>query len=168
MSGTAVDDALVADLARLAVERTAPEELPLFRPTSEAFFEDPDAVPRRGGRDELLGFGVEAAVVLVTPVALSVARDVARFVADQLRSRLAQEGEGAVQRALDRVFKRDAKPDAADAPAAAAAAAATPELTDEELERVRAIALEKAQQLRLPPDRAGLLADAIVGGLATG
>jgi hypothetical protein len=167
MSGTAVDDALVADLARVAVERTAPEELPLFRPTSEAFFQDPDAVPRRGGRDELLGFGVDAAVVLVTPIALSVARDVARFVADQLRSRLAKEGEGAVQRALDRVFKREAKPDAADAPAAAAAAA-PPELTDEELERVRAIALEKAQQLRLPPDRAGLLADAIVGGLATG
>ena len=161
MSGAAVDDTLVADLARVAVERTAPEELPLFRPTSEAFFEDPDAVPRRGGRDELLGFGVEAAVVLVTPVALSVARDVARFVADQLRSRLAHEGEGAVQRALDRVFKREATPEAP-------TAAGSPELSDEELERVRAIAFEKAQQLRLPPDRAGLLADAIVGGLATG
>ena len=33
---------------------------------------------------------------------------------------------------------------------------------------MRAIALEKAQQLKLSPDRAGLLADAIVGGLATG
>ena len=100
-------------------------------------------------------------MVLVTPVALSVARDVARFVADQLRSRLAHEGEGAVQRALDRVFKREATPEAP-------AAASSPELSDEELERVRAIAFEKAQQLRLPPDRAGLLADAIVGGLATG
>ena len=159
MSGTAVDDAVVAELARAAVERTAPEELPLFRPTSEAFFQDPDAVPRSGGRDELLGFGVDAAVVLVTPIALSVARDVARFVADQLRSRLAQEGEGAVQRALDRVFKRGAAP---------TAPGGEPELSDAELERVRAIALEKAQQLRLSPARAGLLADAIVGGLATG
>ena len=48
------------------------------------------------------------------------------------------------------------------------AAAATPALSGEELARVRALALEKAEQLRLPPDKAGLLADAIVGGLATG
>ena len=161
MNGAAADDALVADLARSAVEQTAPEELPLFRPTSQAFFEDPDALTRSGGRDELLGFGVDAALVLVTPVALSVARDVVRFVADQLRSRLAQEGEGAVQRALDRVFKRAEPPDQAAADPAS-------ELTDEELERVRTIAVEKARQLRLSPERAGLLADAIVGGLATG
>jgi hypothetical protein len=160
MSGAVVDDSLVAELARSAVEQTAPEELPLFRPTSEAFFQDPDAVPRSGGRDELLGFGVDAAVVLVTPVALSVARDVARFVADQVRSRLADEGEGAIQRALDRIFKRG---EAAQAPAPDE----EPELSDAELEQVHAIALEKAKQLRLSPERAGLLADAIVGGLAT-
>jgi hypothetical protein len=161
VSGTVVDDSLVAALARSAVEQTAPEELPLFRPTSEAFFQDPDAVPKSGGRDELLGFGVDAAIVLVTPVALSVARDVARFVVDQVRSRLADEGEGAVQRALDRVFKRGQAADATPA------AEAEPELSDAELEQVHAIALEKAKQLRLSPERAGLLADAIVGGLAT-
>jgi hypothetical protein len=161
VSGTASEDTLVAGLARAAVEQAAPEELPLFRPTSEAFFEDPAALERRDGRDELLGFGVDAALVLVTPVALSVARDVVRFVADQVRSRLASEGEGAVQHALDRIFKRGAA-------GAAAEAAATPELSDEELARVRAIALEKAEQLKLPPEKAGLLADAIVGGLATG
>ena len=160
MSGTAFEDTLVAGLARTAVERAAPEELPLFRPTSEAFFEDPAALERRGGRDELLGFGVDAALVLVTPVALSVARDVVRFVADQVRSRLQKEGEGAVQQALDRIFKRGAPAEAAPAEAL--------ELTDEELERVRAIALEKAGQLKLSPEKAGLLADAIVGGLATG
>ena len=106
MSGTASEDMLVAGLARTAVEQAAPEELPLFRPTSEAFFEDPAALERRDGRDELLAFGVDAAVVLVTPVALSVARDVVRFVADQVRSRLATEGEGAIQRTLDRIFER--------------------------------------------------------------
>ena len=146
MSGTALEDTLVSGLARTAVERTAPEELPLFGPTSEAFFDDPEALERRESGDELLGFGAEAAVVLVTPVALSVAKDVVRFVAEQLRARLKTEGEGAIQGALDRVFGRHDDE------------ATHAELTDEELERVHAIS----------PDRAGILADAIVGGLATG
>ena len=159
MSGPALDDALVAELARTAVERAAPEELPLFRPTSEAFFADPAALERREGRDDMLGFGVDSALVLLTPVALAVARDVVDFVVAQVRSRLHDEGESAVQGALDRLFRRgDARPEAA---------AADADLTDEELGRVRTIALEKARQLRLSPDRAVLLADAIVGGLAT-
>ena len=114
MSGPAVDDARVAELARAAVERAAPEELPLFRPTSAAFFEDPEALERRGGRDDMLGFGVESALVLVTPVALTVARDVLQFVAGQLRARLKDEGEDAVQGALDRILRRVARqePDA--------------------------------------------------------
>ena len=163
VSGTSIDDALVAEVARSAVERAAPEELPLFRPVSEAFFEDPDALERTGGGDQMLGFGVDAAAVLLTPVALSVARDVVRFVGEQVRKRLQTEGEGAVQRALDRIFKRGGggrEPEPR--------GESPPDLTDEELERVRAIALEKAQQLNLAPAKAELLADAIVGGLATG
>jgi hypothetical protein len=161
VNGAALDDVLVAELARAAVERAAPEELPLFRPTSEAFFADPTALERREGRDDMLGFGVDSALVLLTPVALAVARDVVDFVVAQVRSRLHDEGESAVQGALDQLFRRgDEKPETA-------AADADAELTDEELGRVRTIALEKARQLRLSPDRAVLLADAIVGGLAT-
>jgi hypothetical protein len=164
VSGTSSDDALVAGLARGAVERAAPEELPLFRPTSEAFFGDPDALARRKGGDDMLGFGVDAAVVLVTPVALSVARDVVEFVAAQVRSRLSSEGEGAVQRALDRIFGHGGA--AVGEAGTRTAPPAAPDLTDDELERVRAIALEKARQLELAPPKAELLADAIVGGLA--
>jgi hypothetical protein len=161
VNGAALDDVLVAELARTAVERAAPEELPLFRPTSEAFFADPTALERREGRDDMLGFGVDSALVLLTPVALAVARDVVDFVVAQVRSRLHDEGESAVQGALDRLFRRgDEKPETA-------AGDADAELTDEELGRVHTIALEKARQLRLSPDRAVLLADAIVGGLAT-
>ena len=161
MSGPALDGGARQLRNERVVERAAPEELPLFRPTSEAFFADPTALERREGRDDMLGFGVDSALVLLTPVALAVARDVVDFVVAQVRSRLHDEGESAVQGALDRVFRRgDRKPETA-------AAGADAELTDEELGRVRTIALEKARQLRLSPDRAVLLADAIVGGLAT-
>ena len=94
MSGPTSDDALIADLARATVERAAPAELPLFGPTSEAFFEDPAALERSGGGDKMLGFGVDAALVLITPAALSVAKDVFGFVAAQVRARLRDEGEG--------------------------------------------------------------------------
>jgi hypothetical protein len=159
VSGTATEDAFVAGLARATVERAAPAELPLFGPTSEAFFEDPAALERKGGGDRMLGFGVDAAMVLLTPVALSVAKEVFGFVAAQVRARLQDEGEVAVQGTLDRIFGGD-ETDAPDEPK-------PPELSDEQLERVRELALEKAKQLKLAPDKAELLADSLVGSLAT-
>jgi hypothetical protein len=159
VSGTADQDALVAGLARATVERAAPEELPLFGPTSEAFFEDPASLERGDRGDRMLGFGVDAALVLVTPAALSVAKEVVGFIVGQVRARLKDEGEGAVQRTLDRIFDRGA-PETAGEPK-------PPELSDAQLERVRVLALEKAEQLKLPEAKAQLLADSLVGSLAT-
>jgi hypothetical protein len=160
VSGTAQDDTRVLELARAGVEGAAPEELPLFGPTSEAFLHDPAALEREGGGDQLLGFGVESALVLVTPAALSIAREVVSYVAAQVRARLADEGEGAVQRTLDRIFGRKEPGAPAEPP--------PPELSEEQLGRVRALALEKARLLKLSDAKAELLADSIVGGLATG
>ena len=143
MSARSADDALVAALARASVERVAPEELPLFRATSQAYFDDPSALERRESRDEMLGFGVDAAVMLVTPVALAVARDVIQFVADAA-ARAAREG----RRGRDRPRPRPAAPTRRRAAATGGRAAATAELTDEQLEQVRTLALEKAKQLQ--------------------
>jgi hypothetical protein len=159
VSGTATEDVFVADLARATVERAAPAELPLFGPTSDAFFDDPAALERDGGGDRMLGFGVDAAMVLLTPAALTVAKEVFGFISAQVRARLKDEGEGAVQGTLDRIFGRRT--------ATAPEEPKPPELSDEQLERVRALALEKAKQLKLAPDKAELLADSLVGSLAT-
>ncbi len=161
MSARSDDDALVAALARASVERAAPEELPLFRATSEAYFDDPSALERPQSRDDMLGFGVDAAVMLVTPVALAVARDVIEFIGTQLRARAEKEGEGVIDRVLDRLLRRD------DEPAAAPTATGPAELTDEQLEQVRTLALEKAKQLKLSDAKAELLAESLVGSLAT-
>jgi hypothetical protein len=168
VSETAVDDALVAQLARSAVSETAPEELPLFRATSQAYFEDPDALKKQGSGDQMLGFGVEAALVLVTPVALDVARDVLNFVLEQVRAQAREHGKEAIERFTDKLLER-AGGGGEEPPAGTAAATAgePPELTDEQLEQVRALALEKATQLKLAPDKAELLADSLVGSLAT-
>ena len=159
MSARSDDDALVAALARASVERAAPEELPLFRATSEAYFDDPSALERPRSRDDMLGFGVDAAVMLVTPVALAVARDVIQFIGTHLRARAEKEGEGAIDRVLDRQLRRDDDP--------AATPASPAELTDDQLEQVRTLALEKAKQLKLSDAKAELLAESLVGSLAT-
>ena len=154
----ALPDDLVAALARATVERAAPEELPLFAPMSAAFLADPKALDQGKRRDEMLGFGVEAAAMLLTPIALQVARDVLGFLHEQLRERAREQGEGAIDRIVARlVGKKDE----------AAAAEPVPELTDEQLEQVRALALEKARALKLSDSRAELLADSLVGSLAT-
>ena len=159
MSARSDDDALVAALARASVERAAPEELPLFRATSEAYFDDPSALERPKSRDDMLGFGVDAAVMLVTPVALAVARDVIQFIGTHLRARAEKEGEGAIDRVLDRLLRRDDEP--------VATPASPAELTDDQLEQVRTLALEKAKQLKLSDAKAELLAESLVGSLAT-
>jgi hypothetical protein len=156
----ATPDDLVAELARATVERAAPEELPLFAPMSQAYLADPKALEPGKGRDEMLGFGVEAAAMLVTPVALQVARDVLGFLHEQLRERAREHGEGAIDRIIARlVGKKDE--------AVLAAAEPVAELTDAQLEQVRALAFEKARSLKLSDARAELLADSLVGSLAT-
>lgn len=153
----AQNDDLVAALARATVERAAPEELPLFRATSEAYLRDPASLEVGKSRDELLGFGVEAAAMLVTPVALQVARDVLGFLHEQLRERAREHGEGAIDRLLARLVGKSEPKEGAE----------PVELSDEELERVRAVALEKARALKLTDEKATLLADSLVGSLAT-
>jgi hypothetical protein len=154
-------DEIVADLARKLVADTAPQELPLFRATSSAYFRDPQEVlARRKGRDEMLGFGVETAVVLLTPVALEVAKTVVSFVAMRVRA-AAEKGAGdLIEDKVAGVFAKlrgggapgEHEPDALEA---------------DQLAEVGRIAFEKARQLDVPENKASLLADSVVGSLAT-
>jgi hypothetical protein len=165
----AIDDAVVAQLARAAVAQAAPEELPLFRATSEAYFEDPQSLTRERSGDEMLGFGVEDALVLVTPVALTVAREVLEFIVDEVSGHARDAGREVIGRIADRLLRRggSASTAAGGGGSAPAPAPEPPDLTDAQLQQVRALALEKAQQLALPPEKASLLADSLVGSLAT-
>jgi len=160
------DDELVVALARATVARAAPEELVLFPAASEAYLDGHD--PGKGSRgDPMLGFGVETAVVLLTPVALTVAKDVLGFLRAQLEKRAAEHGDKAIDWLVDRLLRRNGKEPAAAGAAATTVPDETLELTDEQLEQVRQLALEKAQQLELPDVQAKLLADSLVGSLAT-
>ncbi len=148
----------MVEVARELVARTGAQELPLFPATSTAYLDDPDSILKpKDGRDDMLGFGVEAAVVLLTPAAPRD-RQERRQVPGRPGARRARAGDGR----CDRGAHSHAAPSLGRRPEAAAPA----RLTQEQLAHVHELALEKARALDLPEAKAGLLADAMVGSLA--
>ncbi|HEY4189374.1 MAG TPA: hypothetical protein VGM28_03055, partial [Candidatus Limnocylindrales bacterium] len=93
------EQALVEALARSAVQDAAPEELPLFGPTSEAYFDPRRGTPAGANSDEMLGFGVDAAaaMVFVTPVALEAARSAVNFLVVELQAAFKEEAKPMIQ-----------------------------------------------------------------------
>jgi hypothetical protein len=151
---------VAAEVARDLVSQVAPEELPLFRATSEAYLKDPQRVLKEyTGKDEMLGFGTGEVLSLVTPVAVAVSVEVIRFVTGELKASFQTESSVFLAALVKSLFKkyraaleREAQPTAVP-------------LTSEQLREIHAIALTKARQLKLSEDRAKTLADALIGDL---
>src|SRR5687767_4004592 len=74
---SAEDRALTIDIAKLALEKLAPDELAILPEVADDFFRHPDQVTRNA-REESLGFGIELA--LLTPFVLSVTVEVVKFL----------------------------------------------------------------------------------------
>jgi hypothetical protein len=146
---------IIADVAREVITQMAPEELPLFRSTSTAYFQNPERVVKEEqNQDELLGFGGGEVVVLLTPYVLQIMTEVVKFVAGEVQKSLAVESASLISEIVKKLFKR-VRPEEND----------LVPLTAAQLAQVRAVAYEKACQLKLPDGQANLLADAIKGTL---
>jgi hypothetical protein len=155
-----VDHQLIAQVARELVSDMAPQELPLFRANSEAYFKNPEqALAGQPAKDDMLGFGAGEATVFLTPVVLAVATEVVKFVTEEVKKSAQAEGSALVGDAVKAMFKKLRPPEKEKK--------TPPPLTAEQLAQVRAIALKKARQLKLSEDRARILADSVVGSLAT-
>jgi hypothetical protein len=154
-----MDEELVVSLARTAIEARAPHELPMFEAASREFVADPRRVERRAAPDDPLGFGAEVAGAL-TPVALAVAGEVVTVLWEQVRSALREESDSVVRAWVRKLFVRLRGPSEAEPSEPAS-------LTPEQLAQVKAVALAKAASLGLPSEEGMLLADAMVGALAT-
>ncbi len=147
-------------LARDIVAAVAPEELAVFEPARDAFRIGPAgavAEPRRK-YPEPLGAGIDGTVTLVTPVVLLVITKVLDHLADMLGAQVADRGGGVIRRAWRRIFRRHQ-------PIQLPAPSVPPALTAEQLAEVREVAFDTARRAGLRESKAGLLADALVGGL---
>ena len=153
---------LIAELAREQVERVAPQELPLYRATSKAYFENPEKmVEGQGQQDKMLGFGVEIGVAFLTPVVLSVTTEVFKFLADEVTKSVAAEGSGVIHDLVKKMFGRFRPTSTSEA------AQRPPPLTPEQVAQVRQLAFDRARQLNVSETQAGLLADSLIGSLVT-
>jgi hypothetical protein len=152
---------LVRVLAERVLEVTAPEELAVFDETAQEYFADPQGVLEAGGRDELVGSGVELA--LLTPYVLAVVTPVIQLLASMVGEAVKKERQSSVTAFVRRLIG----PQGSAPPGAAAEKSPTPSpLTQEQVVRVHDVALNRAALLGLPQDTATLLADAIVGGIS--
>lgn len=127
----------VRDLVRAVVAEVAPAELPVVDALRQ--FDDATVVARlKGGGSgrEPLGFGLEDAVYLATPVLWVALDETVRKVVD------------GVPRGVRRIFGRKR-----------AAPVVVPELTRQQVADVRQRVLELAAQSGLTPERAEALAD---------
>src|ERR1700676_3619260 len=109
MEGTvtnAENNQLIADVARDIVIQTAPQELPLFRATSTAYFKNPKAHKNQVGKDEILGFGTGEMVSLLTPVVLTVVTEVVTFLTLEVKKAAAAESASLISDHVKKLFKR--------------------------------------------------------------
>jgi hypothetical protein len=153
-------DQLVSELARDLVTDTAPQELPLFRPLSEAYLSDPEGTLKgQAGRDETLGFGLAEAATFLTPIVLAVITDVVKYLSAHILQTVKEESSELASEAVKSLFKkyRPTNQEERKAPRP---------LAPEQIARVRRLAFDKARQLEMSSAQANLLADSVAGSLA--
>ena len=158
---------LVDELAKLMLQRVAPEELTLYEETSADYFRDPQAALKTRPREEAVGFGAE--IALLTPSVIAIAAEAARFLATVLaataRDELRDELKPVIARRLKRLLGQDSEPGATDHEPAPVSSTPRPGLTPEQVREVRRIALDRAKQTGIDDGQATLLADALAGAL---
>ncbi len=147
---------LSSQLARLIIERMAPDELLTFDEIAEEYHKNPQSTLMLNKKEEAVGFGLE--LVLLTPFALGVAEFIIGFVGELLRDVFKDASKPAVSSALKRVFlgRSDEVPPPPD----------EVELTDEQRERIFEAATGQATRLGLDENKAVLLGNAIIGVLS--
>jgi len=172
----APDPSLVEELAKQALASVAPEELAVFDDTAQEYREDPDGVLAASGRDEAVGFGLDLA--LLTPYVLAMSGAVLSYLVSTVGKAAKQESEPLIDDWVHRLFRHghhdpghtpDKKSPDEKTPDEKRPADQEPEvqLSPAEMAEVREVALARAHDLKLPAEKARLLADAIVGGLNT-
>jgi hypothetical protein len=151
-------DQLAVEIARSFISQAAPQELPLFEGISAEYLKNPKQVlTQKSGKEELLGFGgAGEAVLLLSPIALGVVTN----ILNSLTMKTAQSIGTKAWQLIRNFFKglraereKERKE--------------LPSLTQEQLIQVRDQIFLAACGFKLSKERAGLLAEAVVGKLAT-
>jgi hypothetical protein len=161
---------LIADLARDVVAEIAPQELPMFRAQSGAYFRDPEgALKRQAGKDEMLGFGTGTAATFMTPAVLAVTTVVVNFVVAAVTESIQEEAKDFLGEAVQSIFKKlrsyEKKEGKKDEGKQDVSKEEPLSLTPEHLKKIRELVVTQALQLGLSGKTAVALADSFTGRL---
>jgi hypothetical protein len=149
---------LVADIAHDMIAETVPQELALFSLTSETYFQNPDKMRQsQKGKDEMLGFGVDAATVaLLSPIILTIVDEAIKVITGEVIPEHIKKS-GIVRK----LFKRD-RPVREENKQVELPQSLTPD----QLQKVQEQAISSALQFKISREQAELLANVLVGKLA--
>lgn len=151
------EDALVAQLTRASLEEAAPEEIDVFEKDAAGWLAGTH-VPGRA-EDEMVGFGVETAAVLLTPYVVAAAKAAVRYVAGVLAESADAELRPRIVGWVRRLLGHDE-------PEKTPAGPTTAGLPLDVVTRVRAETLRTCLDMGLPEADAALVSDAVAGRLA--
>jgi hypothetical protein len=154
---TDFENRIAADVARALIREEAPQEIPIFKANSEAYFKNPARVlaQQTPGKEDMLGFGVAEATTFLTPVVLAVMGEVVTFLIAEVKKAFEKEGSSRIEQTVRNLFRKLRGPE--EKPAVT--------LTQDQLREVHKRAFAKALMLKLSDARARQLADAIVSDL---
>lgn len=142
--------AFITEMARGTVSELAPEEMDLFDEMAQDYFADPTpAMPGEGTSDDALGFGLEAALVAVTPAATAMASAVIGFLVSEAIDITADQ---AIEPILRRIFKRERRDNAL-------------ALNVAQLARIKTLAIQQAVDHGMDTAEAERMASTMVGSL---
>jgi hypothetical protein len=155
----------VVVLAEAAVQAAAPDELWLVEQTCAAYMRRLRRRGRQTRTEDMLGFGLDATVSAAAVAAVGAAQAAVVFLAAQVGDAAREESAGLIQewvKGLFRRLRRRSKPEPAGLPSDVAP------LSPATLKQVREVVYNQACELGATTSQAALMADAIVGRLATG
>jgi uncharacterized protein YneF (UPF0154 family) len=150
---------LISDLARDLVAQIAPQEIPLFRAQSEAYFKDPaKALKGETGKDGMLGFGAGEAASFLTPIILAVVVGTIKYITEEVKKSAATDNPKETADIVKEMFKKFRRPEKSKVEP-------TPTLTPEHLQEIHQKVIIQAGQLKLSESRSKQLADALISSL---
>jgi len=133
---------MVGDIARDVVTQLAPQELPIFRAVSEAYFANPDhALKNLKSEDGVLGFGLDPTAFLFTPVVLHVLAEILQFLVPIAKKAVQDRLGLEIAEISKRMFKRFGR-------------STVPVLTKEDIKLLYGKVLLAAKNLKLSDERA--------------
>jgi hypothetical protein len=147
------EHALVAQLTRAALQEAAPEESDVFEKDAAGWLAGTHVAGRT--EDDMVGFGVETAAVLLTPYVVEAAKAAVRYVAGILAESADAEVRPRIARWMQRLLGHHATEDDA-----------TAGLPLDVVTRVKEETLRTCLDMGLDATDAALVSDAVAGRLA--